>query len=121
MHICKRALNYLQVIDHKGTVRLCAWIRKELGGGVIGNLQENSLHDIWHGEKAKQIRELLSRGDYSWCNIDQCPFLSRGEIDANCLDIEDIPEYPIELWLAFERNCNYNCTCCTASFGDCNV
>lgn len=121
MHICERALNYLQIIDYQGTVRLCPWLRKEVGGGVIGKLQDESLYDIWHGEKAKEIRNRLSSGDYSWCNIDQCPYLSRNEIEEYCVDIENVPEYPNALWLAFERNCNYACTCCTASFGSCNV
>lgn len=117
MRICERALNYLQIIDYEGTVRLCAWIKKEVGGGVIGKLKDESLYDIWHGEKAKELRGKLSSGDYSWCNIDQCPFLSRNEIEKHCDEIDDIPEYPEQLWLAFERNCNYACTCCTASFG----
>ena len=97
MHICERALNYLQITDYQGTVRICAWFRKEVGGGVIGKLSESSLYDIWHGEKAKMIRKRLSEGDYSWCNIDQCPYLSRNEIDEHCVDIEKIPEYPEHL------------------------
>ena len=121
MRICERALNYLQIMDSQGTVRLCSWIKKEAGGGEIGKLQEKSLYDIWHGEKAEELRGKLSKGDYSNCNIDQCPYLSRAEMDEHCVDIKAIPEYPEQLWLAFERNCNYACTCCTASFGGCNV
>ncbi|SDP35867.1 radical SAM/SPASM domain-containing protein [Selenomonas ruminantium] len=121
MHICERALNYLQITDYQGTVRMCSWIRKEVGDGIIGKLQEKSLYEIWHGEKAEKLREKLSQGDYSWCNIDQCPYLSRNEIEEHCIDIEEIPEYPEHIWLAFDRNCNYACTCCTASFGSCNV
>ena len=121
MHICERALNYLQITDYQGTVRICGWFRKEVGDGVIGKLSESSLYDIWHGEKATKLRDKLSQGDYSWCNIDQCPYLSRNEIEEYCIDIEKIPEYPDHLWLAFERNCNYACTCCTASFGSSNV
>lgn len=112
MRICERALNFLQIVDHEGTTRLCAWIRWQHGGGEIGKLKDASLYDLWHGEKAKELRNKLDKSDYSWCNIDQCPFLSMGTIEDHRIELEDIPEYPNHLWLAFERNCNYSCTCC---------
>lgn len=112
MRICERGLNFLQIVDHEGSTRLCAWIRWQNGGGVIGKLKDESLYDIWHGEKAKELRDKLAKGDYSWCNIDQCPFLSMGTIENHRIELDEIPEYPDTLWLAFEKNCNYSCTCC---------
>ncbi len=40
LHICERAVNYLRITDYQGIVRLCSWIRKEVGDGIIGKLQE---------------------------------------------------------------------------------
>lgn len=108
MRICRNAIYWLQISDHEGSVRSCPWMRDP----VVGKLSESNLIDIWHGEKIEIIRQRLAKGDYSCCRIDACPFLSMGTIEKNLVEIERIPEYPPEIYLAFERNCNYRCTSC---------
>ncbi len=112
MRICSRGLNRLQVIDYEGSVRLCSWLRD---GGIIGKLSEHSLQELWHGARANQIREQLSAGDYSNCDIDACPYLAMGRIKEHEIEISAVPDYPQELQLAFERVCNYACTSCTTA------
>lgn len=107
--ICERGLNWFQLYDYKGNVRQCSWTKD----GYIGNLQENTVEEIYHSDRANKIRERLLEGDYSLCNIDACPYLAMNEIDKHAIEYEDTPQYPTELYLGFERVCNYACTCCT--------
>lgn len=107
--ICERALNWIQIIDHKGTVRLCSW----MGNNIIGSLGCQSMKEIYHGEKAKELREKLMNQDYSLCNIDACPFLAMNDMRNHMVEAEKIPEFPEELYLAYENVCNYHCISCT--------
>lgn len=109
MKICKRALKFVQIIDHKGTVRLCGWIKNE----IIGCLSDNTMEEIYHSECANALREKLSCGDYSDCYIDACPYLAMNTIEDNLVEIDEVPQFPEELYLAFEEVCNYRCVSCT--------
>lgn len=110
MKICKRGLNFVQVTDAHGTCRMCSWSKNN----IIGSLLNDSLSNIYKGEKATFFRSKLIDNNYEDCPTDNCPFLANGTIEDNCIEIDEIPEYPSELFLAFEGNCNYNCTCCTS-------
>ena len=43
MRICKRAVDFVQVINENGDVRLCSWL---YDGGVIGRLTEKTMKEI---------------------------------------------------------------------------
>lgn len=107
--ICERALNWVQIIDYRGNVRLCSWINNN----IIGSLFCKSMKEIYHGDSANTLREKLLNGDYSACNIDACPYLAMNDIDSHMVEMEKVPEYPEELYLAYENVCNYNCMSCT--------
>lgn len=107
--ICERGLNFIQIIDHKGTVRICGWINDN----VIGSLSSQSIWKSYHSEQADMIRQKLICGDYSSCNMDACPYLAMDDIDSHMVEIDKIPEYPEELHLAYENVCNYHCMSCT--------
>lgn len=109
MKLCERGLNFLQVYDDYGNVRLCAWI---VDGSNIGNLLDSSVDEVFHGEKAQSVRNRLGCGDYSKCIIDNCPWLSCNEMDKHLVEIDECPKYPEYLYLAFENACNYNCITC---------
>lgn len=109
MRICERALNFVQIIDHEGTVRICGWLKDN----IIGKLSESSFEEIWKGEKAERLRKKLMAQDYSSCIVDACPYLSMGTMDEHTVELEELPEYPEAIHLAFEEVCNYNCTSCT--------
>lgn len=106
--ICERALNWIQIIDYKGTIRLCSWMYDN----AIGSLSNQTLKEIYHSEKANELRSKKYRNDYSQCDIDSCPFLAMRDIDNHKVEIEEVPEYPEELYLAYENVCNYSCTSC---------
>lgn len=107
--ICERGLNFIQIVDHKGTVRICGWINDN----VIGSLSSQNMWECYHSEQADMIRQKLIRGDYSSCNMDACPYLAMDDIDSHMVEINKITEYPEELHLAYENVCNYHCMSCT--------
>lgn len=107
--ICERGLNWFQVYNDKGDVRLCGWLKDS----HIGNLLDNTVEEIYHGEQAVKLREHFERGDYSLCNLDACSYLAQCELEHHMIEYEEVPKYPSELYLGFERVCNYACTSCT--------
>ncbi len=110
MKICGRAVNFIQIINAEGDVRVCGWNRNN----IIGNLLKQSMPEIMHSGEAEKIREMLSVGNFSYCDIDNCPYLANDRMEDITIDIDEIPDYPTELYLGYEGVCNYNCTCCTS-------
>lgn len=109
MKLCKRAKDFVQIINEDGAVRLCSWLND---GGVIGHLTKNSLDEIYHSEEAKLIREMHAKGDHSNCNPNQCPWVAHNNVAENEIEIDEIPKYPESLYLAYENVCNYRCVMC---------
>ena len=108
MRLCNRGLNFVQVSDDIGKVRICTWTHD----AVVGYLTENSFEEIWNGELANKMRRRLVDGDYSLCIYDDCPYLSRNEIDQHMTEVDTLPEYPTILSLSYDNICNYNCSTC---------
>ena len=76
--------------------------------------KEGDMEEIYAGEKAQAIRKKMAEGNYEDCNVDNCPWLANGVISEHLLDVEEVPKYPKELYLAYEGICNYHCTCCSS-------
>lgn len=112
MRICERGL-YVQVIDGIGTVRVCSWA----GYYLIGNLRDQSMKEVYNSEAAKAFRRTLIEGTYDYCNAENCPWMANNTLESHMVEVDEIPEYPVSISLAYDRRCNYHCTCC-ASRGD---
>lgn len=110
MKICRRVVDFVQIINAQGEVRTCSWRRDN----IIGNMLEEDLCDILCNERVEKIREGMQSGDYSYCDADNCPYLSNNKMEDILVNSEEIPIYPSELYLAYEGVCNYHCTCCTS-------
>lgn len=110
MKICARAVNFIQIINAEGDVRVCGWNRNN----IIGNILEQDFSEVLHSAKADRLRQAMAAGDYSNCDVDNCPYLANNRMENILIDIENIPDYPTELYLAYEGICNYQCTCCTS-------
>lgn len=108
MKICERAQDFFQIYDVDGSVRICGWIKD----GNIGKLTEHSVRELYHNEKAQQIRDRHLCGDHSLCMVDACPYLAMNELDSHSTEYT-IQEYPKGLYIGFEQVCNYACRCCT--------
>ena len=109
MKLCERAINFVQVINEDGAVRQCSWLKD---GGIIGQLTQNSLEEIYHSEAAELIREMHACNDHSNCNPNTCPYVANDNVDEISMEIEEVPRYPESLHLAYENVCNYHCIMC---------
>lgn len=39
-------------------------------------------------------------------------------VDQHMVEVDEIPDYPQQLSLAYDRRCNYHCTCCISRCDD---
>ena len=109
MKLCERTIDFVQITNADGTVRLCSWLND---GGIIGQLSNNSLEEIYHSKEAETIRKMHAVGNHSNCNINTCPYVANGTVSEHEVEIDDIPKYPRALYLAYENICNYRCVMC---------
>lgn len=109
MRLCERAVNFVQIMNEDGAVRLCSWLSD---GGVIGYLTKNSFEEIYHSAEARLIQEMHASGDHTNCNPNQCPYVANNTVDTVSIDIDEIPQFPEALYLAYENVCNYHCLMC---------
>lgn len=106
MKVCKMGLNSAWVDHANGDVRICSWASYN-----AGNLIDNSIEEVWHGEKAEAFRRSMLDGSYSFCDKSKCPYCANETLEEILVDYE-VPEYPTFLNLAYEENCNYCCVFC---------
>ncbi len=109
MELCRRAIEYIQIINEDGEVRVCGWLKD---GGRIGKLLDNTMEEIYHSAEAKLIREDHINKDYSNCNPNACPFVANQDVYRNYIKIDEVPKFPPALYLAYENVCNYRCVMC---------
>ena len=111
MKICSAALKNSQVTPH-GIVASCCYLKTEWL--FIGSLLENSLEEIWNGEKNQHILNCLSHDDYSVCNSNSCPHLKDGKPRETLpyVEIDEFPKIPDSFGISYQYVCNYQCTCC---------
>lgn len=110
MELCRRTIEFVQVINEDGEVRLCSWLKD---GGVIGKLTDNTMEEIYHSSEAELIREYHLNRDYSNCNPNACPYVANNNMEENFIKVDEIPKFPPALYLAYENVCNYHCVMCT--------
>lgn len=68
-----------------------------------------SIEDIWNSEKAKNLREKMMKGDYSFCNFDICREPEFVENDGSYTTTPDLPEI---VTLSYDKVCNIQCITC---------
>lgn len=100
-------LEFVQIRDYEGTVRLCGKLRN----CEIGKLSQSSMEEIYRSDYANQLRKMHTNGDFSLCDLDACPVLPRGIMKS--IEVEEVPKVPPRLSISFEQVCNYNCVSCT--------
>lgn len=110
MELCRRTIEFVQIINEDGEVRLCSWLKD---GGVIGKLTDNTMEEIYHSSEAELIREYHLNKNYSNCNPNACPYVANNNVEENFIKIDEIPKFPPSLYLAYENVCNYHCVMCT--------
>lgn len=109
MEICRRIIEFVQVCNEEGDVRLCGWLKD---GGIIGRLSEGTMEEIYHSAEADLVREYHANKDYSNCNPNGCPWVANHTVDKNSIQIDEVPKLSPALYLAYENVCNYHCVMC---------
>lgn len=126
--VCSKPFTWFEVSRgrEEGEVFLCcpAWLPRS-----VGNLQHQSVADVWNGPAAREIRRSMLDGSFRWCDAGLCPHLN--EVSAPVQRIEEVtdpdllraiqedltvlPWGPREINCSWDRSCNLSCpTCRTA-------
>ena len=123
---CSKPFKWFEVsgwYEPKGDVFMCCptWLDTP-----IGNLQNQSVEEIWNGEKAQEIRRSILDGSFRYCNRSRCPFLQSvsGPVEK-VEDVQDkdlklvieegltiLPYGPREINCGYDKSCNLSCPSC---------
>lgn len=97
-----------------GEVRLCSW-----NDVSVGNILDNTLYEIWHGEAADRLRRSFMEEKLRGCHESECPYCIQGNNSIFCETSEDakkvydsLPDTPTEIVLAYDFRCNHVCPHC---------
>ena len=118
--ICTKIYEWLYV-GPEGKVYCCPW-----NSIVIGDLLENTLEEIWKGEKLEEIRQEFMKGNLIGCNQHCCPecingtcFVDNTEEEAKKL-YDEIEELPPVLNISYDVRCNHRCPSCRPDYIKCD-
>ena len=110
MRFCSRPFR-LAHLDPGGGVRVCSWTDES-----IGNILNDDLEKIWHGEKAEKIRASILDGSYSYCRAVSCPYLENNSLpDIDGRELQEAVKtdpVPSEYNVACDFTCNHSCPSC---------
>ncbi len=115
MKICSYPFRHMYLDKFDGDVWLCPWSQKEYG--LIGNIFETPLYEIWNGQRANEIRQAFREGKLmQMCRADACPSMQNGTLeDLTEESLERLAvfhEYPNKINLAHDYTCNQACETC---------
>jgi len=106
---CEKPFEYLEITPTGDCVLCCpAWLPN-----IIGNIYEESIIDIWNGEKANIIRQTILDGSYAYCSNTLCPPI----VNNTLPDIVNIAQpyfkkFPQRIVLGIDESCNLLCPSC---------
>ena len=107
---CYRPYNSIH-FDPDGRARICAWTDVK-----VGNVCEETIEEIWHGEKAKLFRESFEDDSFRYCRVESCPFLENDSLprvtEEEYHKLSKLPFLPTDVTIANDRTCNHSCPSC---------
>ncbi|MCC6326135.1 MAG: hypothetical protein DCC43_07825 [Candidatus Brocadia sp.] len=122
---CSKPFTWFEIthLNKIGEVFMCcpAWLDTS-----IGNLQDQSVQEIWNGKKAQEIRRSILDGSFTYCNHSRCAFLQTvsGPV-AKVEDVKDedlhaviekeltiLPYGPRQIICTYDKSCNLSCPSC---------
>lgn len=113
MKYCELPFKGLYVYPN-GDVRVCGWTYE-----CIGNILEEDLDSIWHGEKAEKIRNSIRDGSFSCCNKVACRLCANGNEELPPEEFEKravTADKPKIIDAAYDYICNHKCPSCRNDF-----
>ena len=110
--VCARPFHVASVFPTGHCITCCpAYINNY----SIGNVLHQSFKDAWNSINAKNLRKLLLRGDYSFCDLNTC-------IQTELIDINELSQYyadekhtvkmPDTIYMGWDYDCNVACITC---------
>ena len=109
MKFCRRPFDGMYFMPD-GNVSVCGWT-----DATIGNIIEEDIDSIWHGEIAERVRASVKDGSYRYCRKESCPFLendSLPDISQEEMDKMIATDKPKDLTVANDLICNHSCPSC---------
>lgn len=116
--LCPHPFYYAEVRRH-GTVNICC---PQWNPAEIGNIFENTIEDIWNGDRAKIIRDSITSGEYTYCNFDTCPKIQAwqtgGLWDKTEENLDILQQRvassrtPHHVHFVVDHSCNLSCPSC---------
>lgn len=113
MRFCPIPFENLE-IDSVGNVYTCC--PSYLKDYPVGNINYNSLTDIWNNEAIQILRQSVLDGSYEFCSREYCQYINGGNFVTSKLDLKDyqkvMSKYPIVVKLSYDKECNIACRIC---------
>jgi len=116
---CSKPFSHFEVVGD-GAAHLCcpSWLKTS-----IGDLNHDSLENIWNSETAQNIRSSIIDGSYRYCDHDICPYLKSGRLEtleelsesvreAVVKEQTEIIARPKYILLGYDFSCNLSCPSC---------
>lgn len=109
---CSKLYTWLEV-DMYGKAWMCcpSWLPYP-----IGNVLENTLEEIWNGERAQTLRNQIFTGDWKYCQHEFCPLIASDSLPM-LSDIDNPPtstvaDLPTHINFSNDESCNLKCPSC---------
>lgn len=105
---CSKLTTWFEV-DSQGRAWLCCpgWLPYS-----IGNVLTESIHDIWHGERATALRNQIITGDWRYCQHALCPSIVSDNLPFKVSNTVNVPDLPTKINFSNDESCNLACPSC---------
>lgn len=100
----------------KGNVVSCCHNREH----IIGNYPQQSIGQIWNGEKLKELRDYLKHNDLSsGCHVCKWDMEQKNFKEVKALHFDSLPvfaNFPSMMEFELDNTCNLECAMCSGEF-----
>lgn len=104
---CDKPFNTLSVRDDGSCWMCCtSWLPYS-----IGNLNDNTFEEIWHGDAARSIRESILDGSFRYCSHTICGDISDDRL-PDMTEEPVLPDFPTHIMFENDSSCNLTCPSC---------
>ena len=107
MLFCPQPFNRIEIYENGDVYNCCPPFVNYYS---IGNIFNSSFEDIWNGEKQKELRRKILKGDFSLCS-NLCNRKNNEEENKKNYS-ENVIEYPEEISISSDNTCNVRCKIC---------
>lgn len=116
---CTKPFSHFEVTGEGDAFVCCpSWLKTS-----IGDLNQQTISEVWNSGTAQKIRETIIDGSYSYCDKTICPYFNSGrletidELPSNIRSVIEKKETKISLrpkyvLLGYDFSCNLSCPSC---------